>query len=396
MNTFSICGLDVHVKCGSIVDGYYGAVINPTETYLEGFVRTIEETKCHISQLGEYENSRYIIYVNVPPVYIIDYSKLSETFLNMMIAANKEQCTNIAMTIIGSRMAFSPSMDQFVNALIEGICNFSDKLQNNYIQYLDTITIVDENASKIIDLTMKLNKIFPNKNIQLSGLEDVLIDLSINESTSKSANGSASGSASGSANGSVNGSANELDELVSIVSEDKCSICLSNMTDPTKILCGHIFCKECLNRYKKPICPLCKYVYNKVIGNQPDGTMTYKYSKKDLPGYNGDGHIIITYDMKAGIQTVSHPNPGKSFPETIREAYLPNNRKGKAVLTLLERAFDQKLIFTVGRSITSGRDDVITWNDIHHKTSIYGDYGYPDLDYLDRVIDELSLKGITL
>jgi len=51
---------------------------------------------------------------------------------------------------------------------------------------------------------------------------------------------------------------------------------------------------------------------------------------------------------------------------------LPDNHKGREVLKLLQRAFSQKLIFTVGRSTTRGADNVVTWNDIHHKTSRYG------------------------
>jgi deltex-like protein len=53
----------------------------------------------------------------------------------------------------------------------------------------------------------------------------------------------------------------------------------------------------------------------------------------------------------------------------MRLAYLPNNPAGKEVLGLLRKAFDAGLTFTIGRSTTTGREDVITWNDIHHKTS---------------------------
>ncbi len=52
--------------------------------------------------------------------------------------------------------------------------------------------------------------------------------------------------------------------------------------------------------------------------------------------------------------------------------YLPDNNEGNEVLGLLHRAFQQKLIFTVGTSTTSGLNNVVTWNDIHHKTNKYG------------------------
>lgn len=79
-----------------------------------------------------------------------------------------------------------------------------------------------------------------------------------------------------------------------------------------------------------------------------------------------------------------------------RTAYLPDNRKGQLVERLLRKAFNQRLIFTVGQSVTSGADNQTVWNDVHHKTSPgAGAYGYPDPDYLDRVIDDLKAKGIT-
>ncbi|XP_016087098.1 E3 ubiquitin-protein ligase DTX3L-like, partial [Sinocyclocheilus grahami] len=109
------------------------------------------------------------------------------------------------------------------------------------------------------------------------------------------------------------------------------------------------------------------------------------------------GTIEIYYDISSGIQTKRHPNPGNIFHGTSRHAYLPDNREGNEVLALLQRAFDQKLIFTVGTSTTSGLENAVTWNDIHHKTNTHGgpqNYGYPDPDYLKRVKDELKAKGI--
>jgi len=64
---------------------------------------------------------------------------------------------------------------------------------------------------------------------------------------------------------------------------------------------------------------------------------------------------------------------------------------------LLKEAFARKLIFTVGRSVTTGMDNQIVWNGIHHKTSTMGgvaSFGYPDLTYFSRVKEELAAKGI--
>ncbi|KAK7915949.1 hypothetical protein WMY93_011710 [Mugilogobius chulae] len=96
-------------------------------------------------------------------------------------------------------------------------------------------------------------------------------------------------------------------------------------------------------------------------------------------------------------QVAKHPHPGQIYHGTYRTAYLPDNQEGREVLQLLKRAFDQKLIFTVGVSRTSGMDNMVTWNGIHHKTSMHGGpqcFGYPDPHYLSRVKDELKAKGI--
>lgn len=69
---------------------------------------------------------------------------------------------------------------------------------------------------------------------------------------------------------------------------------------------------------------------------------------------------------------IEHPNPGVRYPGTDRVAYLPDSPEGNRVLGLLRRAFEQRLIFTIGTSMTTGMQNVITWNDIHHKTSIWG------------------------
>ena len=39
----------------------------------------------------------------------------------------------------------------------------------------------------------------------------------------------------------------------------------------------------------------------------------------------------------------------------------------------------------------------MVWNEIHHKTSIqnYSGHGYPDPNYLDRVMLELAAQGVT-
>ena len=68
----------------------------------------------------------------------------------------------------------------------------------------------------------------------------------------------------------------------------------------------------------------------------------------------------------------SQPSPGTPYYGTTRQAFLPNNREGRHVLELLRKAFRLRQIFTVGQSRTTGYENVVTWNDIHHKTNTCG------------------------
>ena len=67
-----------------------------------------------------------------------------------------------------------------------------------------------------------------------------------------------------------------------------------------------------------------------------------------------------------------HPHPGRQYYGTHRVAYLPNNEEGKKVYALLRRSFEARMTFTVGRSATTGLEDQVIWNDVHHKTRIHG------------------------
>ena len=67
------------------------------------------------------------------------------------------------------------------------------------------------------------------------------------------------------------------------------------------------------------------------------------------------------------------------------------------VLKLLRKAWDRKLTFTIGTSVTSGASDTIVWNEIHHKTESstnFSGHGYPDPKYLDNVTAELAAQGV--
>ncbi|XP_078587612.1 uncharacterized protein LOC144868824 isoform X2 [Branchiostoma floridae x Branchiostoma japonicum] len=179
-----------------------------------------------------------------------------------------------------------------------------------------------------------------------------------------------------------------------------CAICMSAITDPKSLPCKHTFCRACIDKalsYKSQ-CPMCNTIVGELKGNQPPGRMEWEiYHGTQLSGYEGCGAIMVRYYFPDGTQGPDHPNPGRWFRGTARRAYLPNNVEGRELVQLLKRAFDNRLVFTIGTSVTTGATDTVVWNDIHHKTNVSGgasDYGYPDPGYLTRLREELAAKGI--
>ncbi|KAL4232000.1 E3 ubiquitin-protein ligase dtx3l [Mactra antiquata] len=181
-----------------------------------------------------------------------------------------------------------------------------------------------------------------------------------------------------------------------------CCICMDEQTNSKTLhKCSHSFCTDCIDTAfnNKPECPVCFVAYGIITGNQPAGYMSDSISKIKLPGYESTNTIVVYYRFPDGTQTADHPNPGAQYYGTNRTAYLPNNAEGQKVLRLLKESFQRKLTFTVGRSRTTGCDNVVTWNDIHHKTCTHGgqeNFGYPDPTYLSRVQEELAAKGVTV
>lgn len=150
-------------------------------------------------------------------------------------------------------------------------------------------------------------------------------------------------------------------------------------------------------------CAVCGTHFLVLEGTQPkNGVMTHRtYPPGQIPlqGFPPTiGTIVISYSFPSGIQGAEHPNPGSHYSGTQRTAYLPDNGAGKELLELLQRAFRQRLVFTIGRSVTTGMDNCVVWNGIHHKTNTAGGsshFGWPDETYFERVKEELKAKGIT-
>lgn len=186
-----------------------------------------------------------------------------------------------------------------------------------------------------------------------------------------------------------------------------CPICLSPLNQGISVLlsrCRHVLHLDCLNsmltsqpnfpQWLYIECPLCHEIYGEKRGNQPRGSMEWTVVTPVIPGQPNASLIQITYHIVSGIQGREHPNPGRpyyavGFP---RVCYLPNTKQGRKVLKLLQVAWERRLVFTVGRSLTTGREDVITWNGIHHKTE-------PSAaltpGFLDNCLKELAGLGVT-
>mmetsp|Transcript_5415 Transcript_5415/g.9029 ORF Transcript_5415/g.9029 Transcript_5415/m.9029 type:complete len:537 (+) Transcript_5415:64-1674(+) len=188
--------------------------------------------------------------------------------------------------------------------------------------------------------------------------------------------------------------------------DDDCAICMCGLADegdPGDFVVqlskcsGHMFHRDCVIACAKDEwiqCPICLAIYGVRTGPMPKGTMNVSRNKNKLPGQSG-GTIIIKYNFPNGIQDSRHPSPGTPYTGTSRTAYLPDNKEGNHVLKLLQTAFDRKLTFQVGTSVTNGTPNTVVWAGIHHKTSTgAGAFGYPDATYLSRVQEELAAVGV--
>jgi deltex len=189
---------------------------------------------------------------------------------------------------------------------------------------------------------------------------------------------------------------------------EHCSICLDQETSEEAkgvelVTCNHAFHEKCIRSafVNKPECPLCKTAYAVITGNMPtNGSMDVQVLPRDeisLGGFEDVGTILIRYDFPGGTQGPAHPNPGSPYTGTVRTAFLPVNAEGREALRLLQVAWDRRLTFTIGRSLTTGRENTVIWNGIHHKTCPDGGtavFGWPDAGYFSRLKGELASLGI--
>ena len=217
----------------------------------------------------------------------------------------------------------------------------------------------------------------------------------------------------------IDGSAlwREVKDISKFGPDDICPICMCNLSgedsedddddnnangEPSKVVrlkCKHCFHEDCIKGCLKEgpsvKCPICGNIEGRLVGNQPSGFMTIGLLRDtDLEGFpQGAGTIWVQYFIPGGVQGECHQNPGSRYNGTIRPGFFPNTEEGRKVVRLMRVAFLRRLVFTVGKSVTSGRDNQVIWNGIHHKTHTDGGaerHGYPDPTYLGRVQEELA------
>ncbi len=188
--------------------------------------------------------------------------------------------------------------------------------------------------------------------------------------------------------------------------EDDCSICLDHFSEGQSCLqlhrchAGHYFHEECITAALRTNmrCPNCATQYGMPAGLQPAGRMAVTLRPFQLPGEEESfGTYVVAYQFPNGLQGPRHPSPAAEYTGTSRRAYIPATAHGQQVLRKFMRAWDARVLFTVGTSLTTGRPNCVIWNGIHHKTSITGgpvQFGFPDPDYLTSVESELASAGI--
>lgn len=122
----------------------------------------------------------------------------------------------------------------------------------------------------------------------------------------------------------------------------------------------------------------------------PDGVMNWRIINTKLAGFEKHKTIEFDYSFPNGVYKGNVPYSG-----TSRVAYLPASDEGTAVFKMMVQAFQRKLSFMVGTSLTTGAQNTVVWSGIHHKTSTHGGpFGYPDNRYLSAVTEEFKIRGV--
>jgi len=164
----------------------------------------------------------------------------------------------------------------------------------------------------------------------------------------------------------------------------------------------HLFHKECLiHQYKNSggsesdnhfiKCAVCEVTYGVRSGPMPDGVMNWRTLKGvQCAGHYGYDTIEMTYYFPNGVKA-----DGTHYSGTSRAGYFPASAEGIKFFKLFVLAFERRLPFLVGTSLTTGATNTVCWAGIHHKSTLGGGtFGYPDPTYFNRVLEELKVRDI--
>ncbi|KAL7553932.1 hypothetical protein ACHAWF_017289 [Thalassiosira exigua] len=180
-----------------------------------------------------------------------------------------------------------------------------------------------------------------------------------------------------------------------------CAVChekLANDKCVALAVCKHVFHFDCIDKaFKvKSECPICRTHVGAPQGKSPSGTLVVSTIPVPCTGFNCRS-IVMKYNMPSGMQLSYHEHPGQLFDGKRVHAYLPDNASGHMLLKRLIYAFKHGLIFTIGTSVTTGKENQCTWASVHHKTSLNGGvkkHGFPDSNYFSNCNSELDGLGV--
>mgnify|MGYP001437563472 CR=1 FL=1 len=198
--------------------------------------------------------------------------------------------------------------------------------------------------------------------------------------------------------------------IVNVPGSMQCSICLETINEGEAVATCHCdaqthgFHRHCLQPWlaRARKCPVCQKNVGIFQGTQPLEAGDYMAIESvpfSLAGFKCPT-ILIRYVIQDGIQKEEHPNPGREYWGTARQCFLPFNSEGIETLRLLRIAWENKCIFKVGTSLTTGVENTVCWGTIPHKTNANTDvnkcpeFGFPDNSYFDRVKYACNNLGI--